>query len=75
MSTVYYCAKKGLRVLGIEQYSCPGSIGASSFGETRQWSAIYSSDLQNNMMWEAVKLWKQIEEESSEKLIYSLPFL
>ena len=75
ISTAYYCAKKGLKVLGLEQYSCPGSIGSSSFGETRQWSAIYPTKLKNTMMWEAVKLWKEMEEESGEKLLVSLPFL
>ena len=75
LSTAYYCAKKGLKVLGLEQYSCPGSVGASSFGETRQWSALFPTEFKNSMMWDAVKLWKELEEESGEKLLHPLPLL
>ena len=75
ISTALYCAKKGLKVLGIEQLPSPGSFGSSSFGETRQWSAIYGSEMRNNMMFSAVKMWKEIEEECKEKLIHSLSFL
>ena len=75
ISTAYYCAKKGLKVLGIEQFPCPGTFGSSSFGETRQWNAMHASEFNNSMMFKAVKMWKEIEDESGEKLIHSLPFL
>ena len=75
ISTAYFWAKNGMNVLGIEMFSQPGSFGSSSFGETRQWSVIYSDKLKNRMMKSAVELWREIEQEGGEKLIYSLSFL
>jgi len=75
ISTAYYCAKKGLKVLGIEQYTRPGAIGTSSFGETRLWRDTHGQVWRNDMMREAVGLWKELEEESGLKLMHKFPIL
>lgn len=75
LSTSLYCAKKGLKVLGLEMYSRPGSMGTSSFGETRLWRITHGSKFKNDMMKEALKLWKEMEELSGEKLTSQFPVL
>lgn len=74
-AAAYYCAKKGLKVLGIEQYSRPGHIGTSSFGETRLWRTTHDVKIRNDMMWDSLPLWKELEEESGEKLVLTFPVL
>ena len=75
ISTAYYCAKKGLKVLGIEQFSRPGAIGSSSFGVTRLWRTTHEFKFRNDMMRDAIGLWKELEEESGEKLMHTFPVL
>lgn len=75
MSTAYYCSKNGLKVLGLEQYTRPGSIGTSSYGETRLWRNTHPEKIRNDMMREAVPLWEELQEEAGVKLLYRLPVL
>lgn len=72
-STAYYCAKKGLKVLGLEMFSRPGSLGSSSFGETRLWRISHNHKVRNDMMKAALKLYEEIEEETGEKLLEHFP--
>jgi len=75
IATAYYCAKKGLKVLGLEQFSKPGAIGSSSFGETRLWRTTHDMKFRNDMMKDALKEWKELEEESGEELLVHTPVL
>jgi glycine/D-amino acid oxidase-like deaminating enzyme len=75
ISTAYYCAKKGLKVLGIEKDPKPGYVGNSSYGDTRLWRITHGPKFKNDMMKEALKLWKEIEEESGEKFVIQTPVL
>lgn len=75
ISTALYWAKKGLKVLGIEQFSHPGAIGSSSFGVTRLWRTTHEFTFRNEMMKEAIGMWKELEKESGEKLMHQFPVL
>jgi sarcosine oxidase len=75
ISTAYYCSKNGMKVLGFEQFSKPGSLGSSSFGETRLWRVTHGNAYKNRMMRDAVKLWREIEQEAGVELIVQFPVL
>lgn len=64
LSTAYWCAKSGLRVLGLERNTSSGQLGSSSFGETRIYRTMHSVAKQTEAMKEAIPLWNKIEEES-----------
>lgn len=70
ISTSLYCAKKGLKVLGIDMASKPGAIGTSSYGETRIWRVTHSEKIKNDMMRSSMELWKEIEDATGEELLY-----
>lgn len=62
-------------MLGIEQFSHPGAIGSSSFGVTRLWRTTHEFTFRNEMMKEAIGMWKELEKESGEKLMHQFPVL
>lgn len=62
-------------MLGLEQFGKPGSFGSSSFGETRLWRVTHGYKYKNDMMREAVKMWKEWEKESGSELIVQFPVL
>eukprot|EP00344_Euplotes_crassus_P002868 CAMPEP_0197005646 /NCGR_PEP_ID=MMETSP1380-20130617/30501_1 /TAXON_ID=5936 /ORGANISM="Euplotes crassus, Strain CT5" /LENGTH=316 /DNA_ID=CAMNT_0042424853 /DNA_START=77 /DNA_END=1027 /DNA_ORIENTATION=+ len=64
-----------MKVLGIEQFPTPGSLGSSSFGETRMWRVTHGSYWKNDMMKDAITLWRELEEESGEELMLKFPVL
>jgi len=61
--------------MGLEMFSAPGSLGSSSFGETRLWRATHGNKLKNDMMRDSIKLWKELEQESGEELLIQFPVL
>lgn len=69
LSTAYHFAKQGLKVVGVEQYPHSGYQGSNSFGDGRIWRHLQSSQEAVVQQKAAEKLWKQVEEESGEKLL------
>ena len=69
LSTAYYLTSKGLKVLGLEKFSNSGSIGTSSFGDTRIWRFSHSDDRYTNMMGEALEIWREVEQKTGKELI------
>src|SRR5215218_6904980 len=68
-ATAYQCAKRGLTVLGLDQFSPPHAHG-SSHGETRiTRKAIGEGDAYVPLVLRANELWREIERESGSKLI------
>ncbi len=67
-ATVYQLAKKGKRVLGIDQYNPPHTLG-SSHGETRiTRQAIAEGKEYVPLVLRANEIWKEIERESGKEL-------
>jgi hypothetical protein len=52
-----------------------GFIGSSSFGETRLWRNSHGMKVKNDMMREAVELWKEVERESGQTFLLWTPVL
>ena len=46
-----------------------GDLGSSSFGETRLWRNAHHQTFKNEMMLEALEMWKELEEETGQQLI------
>ena len=69
LSTSLYCAKQGLKVLGIEKAPKEGFIGTSSFGETRMWRESHMDKFKNDMMKDALPMWEELEKESGKELL------
>ena len=70
INNIIFRSPKGLKILAIEQYDKSGKLGTSSAGKTRIWRTSHPNKLQNDMMYEALELWHQIEEEFNTKLVY-----
>lgn len=69
-ATVYHLAKRGLNVLGIEQFDIPHEIG-SSHGLTRIIRLAYYEDSSYvPLLHRTYELWNDLEKESGEKLFY-----
>ena len=56
-------------------FSRPGSLGTSSFGETRLWRVTHGKEWKNKMMRAAITLWKELEKDSGEELLLKFPVL
>ncbi|MEM9952780.1 MAG: N-methyl-L-tryptophan oxidase [Chloroflexota bacterium] len=69
-ATLYHLAKRGLNVLGIEQFSIPHEMG-SSHGLTRIIRLAYYEDPSYvPLLRRTYQLWDDLEHESGEKLFY-----
>ena len=68
-AAAYQCAKRGLRVLGIDQYAPPHTLG-SSHGDTRiTRKAIGEGDAYVPLVLRSNEIWREIEREAGAKLI------
>ena len=68
-ATMYHLARRGLKVLGLEQYH-PGHTFGSSHGETRIIRELYfEHPLYVPLVQRAYELWAKLETESGEKLM------
>jgi monomeric sarcosine oxidase len=66
--TALHLQKRGLRVALVDAYG-PASSRASSGGETRVTRMGYGAqEIYTRMSWDALKQWKQLERETSERL-------
>ncbi len=71
-ATVYELAKRGQRVLGLEQYDIPHDMG-SSHGYTRIIRmAYYEHPSYVMLLKRAYELWNEIEQRSGEKLLHKI---
>ena len=70
-SAAYQLAKRGKRVLGLEQYGIPHNMG-SSHGHTRIIRmAYYEHPSYVHLLRRAYELWREIQREANEKLLYT----
>ncbi len=70
-ATAYHLAKRGKRVLGLEQYGIPHAMG-SSHGHTRIIRMAYYEDPSYvHLLRRAYELWREIQREAGEKLLYT----
>lgn len=68
-STLYQCAKNGVKVLGIDQFSPPHSFG-SSHGDTRIIrQAIGEGDQYVDLVLRSYKILEELEQKSGKKLL------
>ena len=70
-ATAYHLAKRGKRVLGLEQFGIPHQMG-SSHGHTRIIRMAYYED--PSYVWlltRAYELWRDIQREANEQLLYT----
>lgn len=68
-ATVFQLAKKGVKVLGIDQYSPPHTFG-SSHGESRMIrKAIAEGEEYVPLVLRSYEIWSEIEKESNENLL------
>lgn len=71
-ATLYHLAKRGLNVLGIEQFTVPHEMG-SSHGLTRIIRLAYYEDPSYvPLLHRTYDLWKQLEDEADVKLFYQI---
>ncbi len=69
-ATLYHLAKRGLNVLGIEQFEIPHEMG-SSHGLTRIIRLAYYEDPSYvPLLYRTYDLWRELEAESGKKLFY-----
>jgi sarcosine oxidase len=69
-ATLYHLAKRGLKVLGIEQFEIPHEMG-SSHGLTRIIRLAYYEDPSYvPLLYRTYDLWRELEAEFGEKLFY-----
>lgn len=69
-ATVYHLAKRGLNVLGIDQFDIPHDMG-SSHGLTRIIRLAYFEDVSYvPLLHRSYELWYDLEKETGEKLFY-----
>ncbi|WP_135536856.1 N-methyl-L-tryptophan oxidase [Halostella pelagica] len=69
-ATTYHLARRGIDVLGLEQYDIPHSKG-SSHGSTRVIRKAYHEDASYvSLLHRAYELWEQLETERDERLLY-----
>ena len=67
----YYLARRGKRVLGLERFGVPHSMG-SSHGHTRIIRLAYYEDPSYVLLLRrAYELWREIQNEADEKLLYT----
>ena len=70
-ATLYQLARRGLNVLGIEQFDIPHEMG-SSHGLTRIIRLAYYEDPSYvPLLRRTYELWRQIEQETSEQILYT----
>ena len=70
-ATAYQLAKRGKRVLALEQFGIPHNMG-SSHGHTRIIRmAYYEHPSYVHLLRRAYELWREIQREASEKLLYT----
>lgn len=68
-SALYQLAKRGNRVLGIDQFSCPHILG-SSHGDTRiTRQAIGEGEHYTPLALRSYEIWREIEKETGKKLL------
>ena len=71
-SAAYHLAGRGLKVLGIEQFT-PGHDKGASHGKTRVIRQSYYEDpAYVPLLLRAYELWRQLEQESGEKLLFEV---
>jgi sarcosine oxidase len=69
-ATAYHLARRGLRVLGLEQFDIPHSLG-SSHGSSRMIRlAYYEHPDYVPLLRRAYELWDELERESDQKIIH-----
>lgn len=69
-ATAYHLAKRGLRVLGLEQFNIPHNQG-SSHGITRIIRLCYYEDPSYvPLMYRAFELWRELQTQANEQLLY-----
>src|SRR3990170_3256271 len=70
-AAVYHLARRGKRVLGLEQFDIPHDLG-SSHGHTRIIRLAYYEDPSYVMLVRrAYELWREIQSEAGEQLLYT----
>ena len=70
-ATAYYLARRGVRVLGLERFDIPHTMG-SSHGETRIIRLAYYEDPSYVMLLHrAYELWHNLEARAGEKLLWT----
>lgn len=70
-ATIYHLARRAKRVLGLEQFDIPHEMG-SSHGHTRIIRlAYYEHPSYVMLLRRAYELWREIEREANEKLLYT----
>ena len=69
-AALYHLARRGKRVLGIERYSIPNSMG-SSHGLTRIIRlAYFEHPTYVPLLRRAYELWRELQDECGEQLLY-----
>jgi sarcosine oxidase len=69
-ATCFELARRGIRVLGLEQFDIPNALG-SSHGQSRMIRmAYYEHPDYVPLLRRAYQLWHELEEVSSQKLLY-----
>lgn len=69
-AALFHLARRGLRVLGIEQYDVPNAMG-SSHGASRVIRKAYSEDPRYVPLLErSYQLWRELEDELGEQLLW-----
>jgi monomeric sarcosine oxidase len=74
LSAAYYSASSGLKVLLLEQHGIQNNLQSSS-GHSRFYRMMYSEKNMAKLAETSYALWKQLEVETSEKLIEVTPLL
>ena len=68
-AALYHLTRRGVRALGIEQFSL-GHDRGSSHGPSRAFRTTYEQELYARMGCEALEMWKALESEAGEKLLH-----
>lgn len=69
-ATAWQLARRGYRVLALEQFNIPHEMG-SSHGQTRIIRLAYSEHSSYvPLLWRAYALWREIQERAGERLLY-----
>src|ERR1043166_10131525 len=69
-ATVYHAARRGLSVLGLEQFDIPHALG-SSHGVTRIIRlAYYEHPSYVPLLRRAYELWRELEQQAGEQLLF-----
>src|SRR5215470_15097067 len=69
-ATVYHAARRGFKVLGLEQFDIPHALG-SSHGINRIIRLAYYEDPRYvPLLWRAYELWRELENRVGERLLF-----